>query len=386
VTGQGREPGTGTANNLLLVLLKRRTFLFWNTFIVTALMIVATFLMTPRFTATATLLPPQDESKGLFGLGDLVQRFNLSQLLPAGASSAKIYVAILESRSVADSVVSEFGLMDRYEVKTLDKARRKLQGRTGFRLVSSGVIEVSVWDTDRDMAADLANAFVIQLDRINRDLRTGEGRRTRTFVEERLLETQKRLRVAEDSLLAFQKQHPGIALPAEVMSAASAGADLMARRVALGYELELKRATLQPGATPLLRKEAEVRALDRELENLPALTVEMGRRFRDFKVQEKVFELLSAQYETALIQERKNVSTVEVLDPAIPPARRSYPRRGLMTLTAMVVSFAIGLLIVAFLETVERLRPEEDPRLRAYIPPGSLLDRILFARRRRAPR
>jgi uncharacterized protein involved in exopolysaccharide biosynthesis len=380
MTDQGRDAGAGQWSDLLLVLLKRRRFIFWNTFIVTSLTLAATFIMTPRFTATATILPPQDENEGLFSLGNLMQRFDLSQLMPGAASSAKLYVAILKSRSVADSVVSEFRLIDRYQVKTRDKASRKLRGRSKFQINSSGVIKVSVWDHDREMAADLANELVSELDRINRDLRSGEGKRTRTFVEERLQDTQERLRAAEDSLLAFQQRHPGIALPAEVMSAASAGADLMARRVALGYELELKRSTLQPGAAPLLRKEAEVRALDRELENLPVLTVEMGRRLRDFKVQEKVFELLSAQYETALIQERKNTSTVQVLDPAIPPARRSFPRRGLLTLTAMFVSFAIGLLVVAFLEATERLRPAEDPRLRAHIRPGSLLDRILFAR------
>jgi len=382
MTEQGRNTGAGQWSHFLFVVLKRRKFIFWNTFIVTALALGATFIITPRFTATATILPPQDENDNLFSLGGLIQRFDLSQLLLTGAtSSAQLYVAILKSRSVKDAVISDHGLMERYEVSTLDKARRVLGGKTKVRLSSTGLIEVSVSDKDPDVAAELANGFLTELDRINRELRSGEGKRTRLFVEKRLADTEDRLHAAEDSLLAFQKRHPGVALPAEVMTTASAGADLLARRIALGYELELKRSTLQPGAAPLLQKETQLRALDRELESLPALTVEMGRRYRDFKVQEKVFELLSAQYETALIKENKDVPTVDVLDAAIPPDRRSFPRRGLTSGIAFLFSLVIGILIAIALELLENARTDPTSPLHQVVRRGTRLEKLLFGRR-----
>ena len=55
--------------------------------------------------------------------------------------------------------------------------------------------------------------------------------------------------------------------------------------------------------------------------------------------------LAEAQLEAARIKENKDVTTVDVLDIAVPPDRRSFPRRGLMTGLALVVSSLIGVLI-----------------------------------------
>lgn len=371
-------------SEFLLMLLRRRRFLFWNTLIVTLVVMGLTFAMTPRFTAVTTILPPQSEGEGLLGLSSMLQRFDIAQLGLTGAtSSAQVYVAILKSRTIADTLVAEYDLVRHYKLKTAASAGRALRGNTEVKLASTGVIQVSVTDKDRASAAMFANAYVAELDHLNRALRTGEGKRTRIFVEERIEATRIRLSAAEDSLLVFQKQHPGMVLPPDMAASAGAAADLMAQRIAMGYELEILRSSLVTGAPPLLRKENEVAALDRELGGVPDLGMEMARRYRDFKVQEKVFELLSAQLEAARIKESKDVTTVDVLDIAVPPDRRSFPRRGLMTGLAFLASTLIGVLIAVGLEVLGHIRQADDPRFRSAIPPGGLLDRLLFGSGRR---
>jgi tyrosine-protein kinase Etk/Wzc len=375
-------PMTEPRNDLaefFLMLLRRRRFLVWNTLVVTLLVLGITFVLTPRFTAVTTILPPQSEGEGLMGLSGLLQRFDLAQLSLTGAtSSAQVYVAILKSRTVGDTLVARHDLVRHYKVKTAASAERALRGKTNVKLASSGVIQVSVTDKDRDLAATLANAYVVELDRLSRALRSSDGKRTRIFIEERIEATQTRLTAAEDSLLVFQKQHPGMVVPPEVAASAGATADLMAQRIAVGYELELLRSTLSASAPPLVRKETEVAALDSELGGVPDLGMEMARRYRDFKVQEKVFELLSAQLEAARIKESKDVTTVSVLDTAVPPDRRSFPRRGLMTALAFLVSLLLGTLIAVGLEILTLVRVADAARFRSTIPPGGFLDRLLF--------
>ena len=369
----------GDLSDLLLILIKRRRFIILNTLVVSLLALGATFLMTPRFTAMTTLFPPKSEGEGLMNLSSLLQRFDISQLGLTGATtSAQVYVAILKSRTLTDLIVRDFDLVDHYEVKKEATARRLLIGSSDVGLSSTGVIQISVTDDDPALAARLANAYVAGLDSLNQVLRTGEGRRSRVFVEERLTATRERLRAAEDSLLAFQERHPGLAIPPDVAASAGAAADLMARRITLGYEMDLLQTTLQPGAAPLVRKEEELRALDRQLGQIPSLGMDMGRLYRDFKVQEKVFELLSAQLESARIREAKDVTTVDVLDVAVPPDRRSFPRRGLITGFAFLLSFLLAVVVAVSLDVMERLRVDEDPRFRSAVPPGSLLDRLLF--------
>jgi uncharacterized protein involved in exopolysaccharide biosynthesis len=370
--------------DLLAVILKRRRFLFWNCLLVTLIVLGSSFLLQTRYKATATILFPPDTGQNLPGLGALVQQFDVSRRLLTGTTSnTQIYLAILKSRTIADSVIVEFDLMHRYKAKNAEVARRHLRSLTEFKLTSGGVIEISVEDTDRETAARMANAFVTRLDDLNRSTRMGEGKRTRLFTEKRLVETTARLHAAEDSLRAFQESHPGVALPPEAATAAGAASDLMAQRVSLGAEVEVLEGSLHPQATALLKKRAELEALDRALEGMPSLSLEIARRYRDVKVQETVFELLTAQYEAARIQENKDVPTVEILDSAVPPVRKSFPHRGIMTLIAMFFSLVVGLLIATFLETLERLRPMMDLRLRNEVGSKGLIGRVLFGERQR---
>ena len=365
--------------NLLAVIVKRRRFLFWNSLLVTLLVLGFSFLLATRYKATATILFPPDSGQSISCLSALVQQFDISRhLLTGPTSNTQIYLAILRSRTIADSVIVDFDLVHRYKVKNTDAARRRLRSLSEFKLTSGGVIEISVEDRNRDMAAQMANAFVTHLDALNRSTRMGEGKRSRIFIEKRLAETTARLNAAENTLREFQESRPGVALPPDAATAAGAAADLMTQRISLGAEVEMLQGSLHPQATALLRKRAELAALDRELEGVPSLSLEIARRHRDVKVQQAVFELLTAQYEEARIQESKDVPTVEVLDTAVPPVRKSFPHRGIMTLVAMFFSLVVGLLIATFLEAMDSLRPAMNLRLRNEVGSRSLIGRVLF--------
>lgn len=370
--------------DLLYVVLKRRKFLILNTLIVSSLVMGISFILPVRYRAAATLLPPQKDSNELLGLGGILENFDLSKVSMSGiTSSSQIYLSILKSRTVADAMLEQFHLRERYKAKNDEIARRVLRAYSDFRLGKTGLIQISVEDKDPQTAADMANAYVVHLDRVNRDIRMTEGKRTRIFISERLKETERRLRAAEDSLLAFKESHPGVVLPGDLSSSATAAANLMAQRIGVGAELDVLRSSLSPGAPALARKEKEVNALDRQLVDIPALEMQLGRKYRDFKVQERVFELLTSQFEEAQIQENRDVTTVELLDAAIPPIRKSYPRRGLMTMIAFVISLVAGLILVVCLEALGRMRLEEDSRIRSVVRSGSLLDRFLFGSRSR---
>ena len=370
--------------DFLALVLKRRRFLFWNCFIVTVAVVVISFFQPTRYKATASILFPPEDGQSLAGLTSLMQQFDISKHLLSGSNSnTQIYMAILKSRTLADSVIAEFDLIHRYKSKNIESARRHLRSLTEFKLTNGAVIDISVEDTNRETAAKMANAFVTHLDDLNRSTRMGEGKRSRMFIEKRLAETTTRLNAAEDALRGFQETHPGVALPPDATAAANAGADLMAQRISLGAEVEMLEQSLHPEAMALVRKRAELAALDRELEGVPGLSLEIARRYREVKVQQAVFELLTAQFEEARIQESKDVPTVEVLDTAVPPIRKSFPHRGIMGLMAMFFSLAAGLLIAAFLEMMERLRPMMELRLRGDVGSKSLIGRVLFKDRER---
>ena len=369
----------GDLGDFVYILLRRRKFLVWNVITVTLLVMGGSFLLPLRFTATATLLPPKEEKgSSLLSMAALAQRFDLSNVPISGVtSSAQVYLAILRSRTVSDSLIVAFNLLERYNVKNMELARRTLGSASEFDLASAGVIRVSVEDKDPVVAADMANTYVRHLDRINRDLRMGEGKRSRIFIGKRLEATRERLHAAEESLLAFRQANPSVFL-SDDSAEDEGGASLMAQRISAGAELEVLRTSFYSDAPALNRKVREVQALDRELAHLPAIELELSRRYRDVKIQERVYEYLNSQFEQAQIQENKDLATVDVLDPAVPPVRKSFPRRGIMTALAFLLATGVGALVVISQEGLAALRLRDDERLRTVVKPRSLLDRLLF--------
>jgi uncharacterized protein involved in exopolysaccharide biosynthesis len=79
---------------------------------------------------------------------------------------------------------------------------------------------------------------------------------------------------------------------------------------------------------------------------------------RDAKIKEMLFELLTREYEIAKIEEAKSMPTIQVLDSAVVPEKKSKPKRTQMVLLAGVTSLFIGV-FVAFIHeyfTRESLR------------------------------
>jgi len=96
------------------------------------------------------------------------------------------------------------------------------------------------------------------------------------------------------------------------------------------------------------------------LEKVPTKGLEYIRRLREVKYRETLFELLAKQYEAARIDEAKDTAIIQSLDVAVPPEKKSWPKRGLIVLA---VTLLAGLLAVLWAYTAEAMgRAKEDPQ------------------------
>jgi capsule polysaccharide export protein KpsE/RkpR len=95
---------------------------------------------------------------------------------------------------------------------------------------------------------------------------------------------------------------------------------------------------------------------------LPELGMQFLRLTREAKIQEKVFELITSQYELAKIEEAKDVNTIQVLDRAVAPDKKSSPKRAVIVILSTMVSLFLAVLLVFFLEHMARLKQEDAGR------------------------
>ncbi len=339
---------TDRAGSNLLPLIKRRArFLALNIGIVTLLALVGSFLLPKWYAGKTVLLPPTEEEGGV-GFSQLLPRGLGGIKIPGAPTLADVFVSVLKSRSVGDRIVERFDLVRRYHKKDAEKALRELKLHTRLQVGDEGTIAIAVEDHDPKVAAAMANAYVEELDRFNRLTRTSSARRTREFIEERLAVVRRDLAAAEDRLRDYQQRKNVALLSPEARGEAEIGAKIMAQKLALEVKLGVLRQSLVESSEEVRRMKEELLAVERQLGTLPTSGVETMRLWRDLKVQEHLFELLTAQLEEARIRETRDTPTVQVLDPAVPPLHKSRPKRTLVVLAGVLLgSFgSVGYLLL----------------------------------------
>lgn len=331
--------------DLAVTLLERWKLLLFVPLLAGSLALATTFLIPPTFTSTARILAPQQKSSGAAIL--MQQLGSLGGLAGAAAglkNPAEQYVGILASRTIADALIDRFGLKAAYEVERQDEARKALAGRTSLSAgVKDGIIEVGVDDRDAERAAAIANAYVEELDRILSAATLTEASQRRVFFEGQLRAVQEQLIRAEIALkssdvsVATLRVEPRAALEEIARMRAAVGAAEMRVNAARGV-LADSNPDLQQAQRELQALRAQLARAERGAgRDAGGASEEYLTRYRDFKYQEALFEMIAKQYELARLDEASEGMRLQVIDRAVPADLKSAPRRGLIAVAVSVM-------------------------------------------------
>jgi uncharacterized protein involved in exopolysaccharide biosynthesis len=312
------------------------------------------FLIPPTYTAVTRILPPVQQQSTSAALA--AQLGALAGLVGPAAgvkNPADQYVALLKSRSVHDAIIRRFKLKDLYEVRYLDDARKQLEQRTKVSAgVKDGLISIEVDDHDPKRAADMANAFVEELRDLTKTLAITEAAQRRLFFEEQLAQAKDNLTKSEIALQASGVS--SAALRTVPQSALESLARLKAQITAQEIKLASMR-TFMTNANPEFRLAVrELVALRDELskaeQSSPVKALDNGAeyitKYRDFKYHETLFELMAKQYELARLDEAREGAVIQVVDAALPPERKSKPKKALIAVLSTLAVFFVTLLLV----------------------------------------
>jgi len=317
---------------------------------------VVSLVWPPTYQATTTLLPPTEEGTG-FSVSSLMG--GLSNIpgitVPGRTGPEDIAVVVLESRRINSAILTRFNLADAYGTSDPDKAMKTLRKRTSFRIDETGVVVISVKDRDPHRASEIANGYVDELDKFNREIRMTKGRRMRMFIEGRLQQENVVLAEAEEKFGEYQRENKAVALSPEQASTVQAGAQLFARQAALHVELGTLREYAAENSEEVFSVRQELEQVERQISELPELGMEMARLMREVRMHIEIVALLTAQYEEARINEARDVATLEVLDTAVAPNKPQWPRKRLLTMIAFMLSLFGAVLWVTYLTRKQSL-------------------------------
>jgi tyrosine-protein kinase Etk/Wzc len=342
--------------------------------------IVFSLLLPNIYSATAKVLPPQkDTSAGLSAL--LGQAGGLAGLAAGGlgGSGGELYLGILKSRSVGDAVIKRLDLVNVYQTKTLEAARKRLGGTVKVLAGKDGIISIIAEDKDPNRAALLANTIVDELGKTTVRLNLSKAGTERAFLEKRLDLVKKDLRTAEEDLKTFAARnkivHVESQASASIAAIARIKAELASREVQLAVlknqqtEQSPEVQAIQTGLTRL-RQELGTLAGNGDsgdgipaIGNVPRVGIEYTRKLRELKTQEAIFEQLTKQYEVAKLSEAKDTSSLQILDEAVVPVHKSKPLRAVIVVLSTVAALFVSIVIVFVQDFLSKMSNEDRQTL-----------------------
>lgn len=374
----------------LAVIIKRRRMIARNALVAALVMAVITFILPSMYQATTTLLPPDEGNQG--GLGSLLANSPIPFLdMPGlgGASSSEIFVEILNSRTVAKGVLStkyKFEektqtLSEIFDINSAAKAVAKLQKQSIISSNEQGVIKISVQLGNPKLAADVANQFVEELDKVNQAKSLSKAKSSRIYIEEQLELTVAKLKEASRNLADYQEEFKALNLEEQTKVAIEQAGEIKGTIMAREVELEVARQTMKKNNPVILRLQKEVDELKKQFEQLqfgkattsgeqkdyfipfsevPEVGLQYAELIREVKVQETVWQLLNQQFYSAKIQEARDTPTVQVLDKAIPPEKRSSPKRRMLVMIAVFLAVTFSIFAAFVMEFAEKVKDNKD--------------------------
>lgn len=363
--------------------------------------IIVAFLIPKIYVSQARIMPPETSNSNSALLASLAGRDLGSQALGGlalslmgGRNTGALFVDLLRSGSVESQLIDRFQLQSVYRKHYRVDTAKVLTRRTEIAQdKKSGVITLSVHDTSPERARDLAQAYLDELNALVNRTSRFSAHQERVFIEKRLTEVKEKLSQAQVALSEFASSHTAIDLKEQALVTVESQAKLQGELIAAQSEFESLQQVYGDGNVRLRAQEARIAELKRELAKMggsaaplaisnassqdgatqadtfsylplrqvPRLAVPYADLYRELRVQETVYDLLTQQYEIACIQEAKDIPAVNVIDAPGIPEKKTFPPRALLSLAS---TFGVVIVSCAFLLWLHywKLIDPNDPR------------------------
>lgn len=345
--------------------------------IVFGIVAVGISLLLPNYYKASTrLLPPSQSQSTASAM--LSQLGGLAGAAGGAALGLKnpndLYIGMLKSRSLLDQIVNKHDLKKVYELDSQEKARKELENNTVASSGKEGIITIEVEDKDRARAVKLANAYVEELTQLTTRVAVTEAGQRRLFYEKQLSLAKDRLANAEAALKRALDTTGVVSVDGQSQGMVATIERLRASISSKEIQLQSMQAFLTPSNPEFQRVQQELSSMRAQLSKLESGNPSAGsqgevtkgagleniKAVRNVKYEQMLYELLAKQYEVAKLDEAKDTSIIQVLDPAVEPEFKSKPKRSIIVVLAAFLGLFSSLVYIFIKESLGKERSEED--------------------------
>lgn len=233
------------------------------------------------------------------------------------------FLTVAGSEPILDYIINQYHLVQEYNIDTTDKDWRykvKKQLRSNYTVVKTenGAIEISYMDKDPQQAAKVVNDIVDKVDNMNKQLMINNKHKVLVTFREKQKEMQTEVQQLSDSLAELVAKYHVTELPT----------------TATGEPIVKSDNALSTEQYKILRSRRQAAMMD-----LNDITTLLG------------------QHEASTME---NVSTIYVVEEALPSDRKSWPIRWLIVVGTTLVALFLGIVGALLVESFRDIKAQLD--------------------------
>ncbi len=364
---------------ILLIIKKRWKLIIGIFFISVIAVVIISLRITPIYRAATTILPISSESTKFGSLLSIIYPSSIP-VSSIGQSDSNKILAILKSRTIIENVAKN---TNHYDILLEGKSEERdplnyLVGKMHSMVsisndLKTGMIIIYADSEYPEIARDMANQYVSELESILKDKALTVTKMNRLFIEEQLRNEEIKLKVYQKELEEFQKETKMLEMvePAEqVKSTMDLYNNLINQKITLEVEIKRVDAAFSEGNPRIIALKNQLEAVNSQikkiegktqvnaqspLENDPGKIFIYSNLLRKVKTSQALYETLLKVYEQIKFEEIRNNLYIEVIDTAITPQAPIKPKRRRMVGLAGVSSLIFGGFLILFLEWVKNM-------------------------------
>ncbi len=342
--------------------------------------VTISLLMPNWYSATVNAVPPQSSTSGLEGamgnISSALRDIGISKVGGGGSDSYTLRV-ILESRSVKDSMIAKYDLRKAYKLEDefYEEVLKEFERNLGIAYEKDGNYFVTITDKDPKKAAEMANDYLRIANHFASELNKQEQTFNRNYMEYRLASVDSMINYNSEKLASLTETSLMFSPEEQARAISSALIDLKAQvyQGEIEYDL-LKSVYGSEDPVTMMRKnilDNTRKKLDEAMKkpgfagNFPLkesgrIGIEYVKLYTEIEALSKAKSFLLPMYEKMKLDERKNLLTLIVLDEAVPPTKKSKPKRSFIVLGSVFGTFVLTVLSIILVYSYRDFRKKYD--------------------------
>jgi capsule polysaccharide export protein KpsE/RkpR len=258
-----------------------------------------------------------------------------------------------------------------YDKELMVETIKELKGNMDVEIGEELQLNISVLDKDPERVADMANYIVKRMDDINIELSTKRARENRIFMEERLFFMLDSLSTLENNLKKFMEENGIISFEDQIAVGVSTAGEIKLMLMQQESELNVASKMMDPDNPRVVQLKMELQELKKHydqffsekgmeklipnLSNAPELGIELEKYKRQIEYFTKVLSYLGPQVEQYRAEELKEIPSIEILDHAVVPEKKSKPKRSIIVIVSTFLGTALAAFYLLASEKIKRM-------------------------------